>query len=141
MMGIRKTLLLCLFMVCLTSVHSEELLKTTSTWEGGEIAYPEGKPEITSFKLKIAAGEISKFHCHPVPTLGYILKGDVEVETKSGKKTILKEGESAVEVFRTVHRGRAVGGPVEIVVFYAGATNVPNTVLPENDPEHIYCNE
>ena len=141
MMGIRKTLLLCLFMVCLTSVHSEELLKTTSTWEGGEIAYPEGKPEITSFKLKIAAGEISKFHCHPVPTLGYILEGDVEVETKSGKKTILKEGESAVEVFRTVHRGRAVGGPVEIVVFYAGATNVPNTVLPENDPEHIYCNE
>lgn len=138
-MRVRKARLLCLFMVCLTSVHSEELLKTTSTWEGGEIAYPEGEPEITSFKLKIAAGEISKFHCHPVPTLGYILKG--EVETKSGKKIILREGESAVEVFRTVHRGKAVGGPVEIVVFYAGATNVPNTVLPANDPEHIYCNE
>ena len=128
-------------MLCVTFAHSEELLKTTSTWEGGEIIYPEGKAEVTSFKLKIEEGEVTKFHCHPVPTLGYILKGHVEVETKDGKKTILKEGESAVEVLRTVHRGKAVGGPVEIVVFYAGATNLPNTVLPESDPEHVYCNK
>ena len=128
-------------MLCVTFAHSEELLKTTSTWEGGEIIYPEGKAEVTSFKLKIEEGEVTKFHCHPVPTLGYILKGHVEVETKDGKKTILKEGESAVEVLRTVHRGKAVGGPVEIVVFYAGATNLPNTVLPESDPEHAYCNK
>ena len=128
-------------MLCVTFAHSEELLKTTSTWEGGAIIYPEGKAEVTSFKLKIEEGEVTKFHCHPVPTLGYILKGHVEVETKDGKKTILKEGESAVEVLRTVHRGKAVGGPVEIVVFYAGATNLPNTVLPESDPEHVYCNK
>jgi quercetin dioxygenase-like cupin family protein len=140
-MKIRKTLILCLSMLCVTFAHSEELLKTTSTWEGGAIIYPEGKAEVTSFKLKIEEGEVTKFHCHPVPTLGYILKGHVEVETKDGKKTILKEGESAVEVLRTVHRGKAVGGPVEIVVFYAGATNLPNTVLPESDPEHVYCNK
>lgn len=61
------------------------------------------------------------------------------METKDGKKKMLHKGESVVEVLRTVHRGRAVGGPVEIVVFYIGAASMPHTVLPENDPDHEYC--
>ena len=73
--------------------------------------------------------------------MGYILKGQVEVETKDGKKVILSEGESAVEVMRTLHRGRAIDGPVEIIVFYAGAKDFPTTVLPENDPNHEHCKE
>jgi len=80
-----------------------------------------------------------KFHCHPVPTLGYILKGDLVIETKNGNKVTLKEGESLVEVMRTIHRGRAINGPVEIIVFYTGATTMPNTVLPENDLNREYC--
>jgi quercetin dioxygenase-like cupin family protein len=127
--------------VCFSSlVQAEPLLKTTTSWDGGQFHYPKGQAEVSSVILNIAEGVTTKFHCHPVPTLGYILKGDVEVETKDGKKVVLKQGESAVEVMRTVHRGRALAGPVEILVFYAGDTNTPNTVLPENDPEHHYCN-
>lgn len=122
-------------------LDAEELLRTTTTWEGGELVYPEGKPEVTSYKLTIPEGKPTAFHCHPVPTLGYILKGSVEVETKAGKKIIFNEGDSAVEVLRTLHRGKAIDGPVEIVVFYAGATSIPNTVLPENDPDSLYCDE
>jgi quercetin dioxygenase-like cupin family protein len=121
-------------------VQAEPLLKTTTSWDGGQFHYPKGQAEVSSVILNIAEGVTTKFHCHPVPTLGYILKGDVEVETKDGKKVVLKQGESAVEVMRTVHRGRALSGPVEILVFYAGDTQTPNTVLPENDPEHHYCN-
>ena len=91
-------------------------------------------------KLTIAAGEVAPFHCHPVPTLGYILKGKVEVETKDGKKAVFSEGESVAEVLRTVHRGRSLDGPVEIIVFYAGNTSTPNTVLPADDPDFKYCN-
>lgn len=40
---------------------------------------------------------------------------------------------------RTVHKGRAVNGTVEIIVFYAGAKGIPTTVLPENDPDHEFC--
>jgi hypothetical protein len=40
-----------------------------------------------------------------------------------------------------VHRGKAIGGPVEIIVFYAGATDIPNTVFPENDQQHQYCDD
>ena len=135
-----------LFVLLLLSVGfpdaaAEELLRTTRTWEGGEIKYPEGEAEVTSIRLKLNEGETTPFHCHPVPTLGYILKGVVEVETKSGKKIMLNQGESAVEVFRALHRGKAINGPVEIIVFYVGATHIPNTVLPDKDPDSKYCME
>ena len=108
---------------------TQVLLKAQKSWDGGEIYYPQGQAEITSFILRIEEGQVPRFHCHPVPTMGYVLKGSVEVETKSGEKIIFREGESAVEVMRTVHRGRAIDGPVEIIVFYAGSTEMPNTVL------------
>lgn len=118
---------------------AEPLLQTQTSWDGAGFHYPAGQAEVTAIKLAIAPGVTTKFHCHPVPTQGYILKGTVEVETQAGDKIILREGQSVVEVMRTVHRGRAVDGPVEILVFYAGAAGVPNTVLPEQDPDHHYC--
>jgi mannose-6-phosphate isomerase-like protein (cupin superfamily) len=117
-----------LFIVLPNCVLAEERLKTQTSWDGGIIYYPQGQVE-----------QVTKFHCHPVPTLGYILKGDLVVETKDGNKITLKEGESIVEVMRTIHRGRAINGPVEIIVFYAGSTTMPNTVLPENDLDREYC--
>ena len=140
-MVIQRILVLVAAIFWLSPLQGEELLQTTMTWEGGEIVYPTGEPEITSVKLKVAAGETTKFHCHPVPTLGYMLKGVLEVETRDGKKVILKEGDSAVEVMRTVHRGTALEGPVEVIVFYAGEKSMPNTVLPEDDLGFKYCNE
>lgn len=127
------------FIVGMAHINAEELLRTEKTWEGADIKYPTGAPQVTSIKLNIAEGELTPFHCHPVPTIGYVLHGDLEVETKDGKKKMLHKGESVVEVLRTVHRGRAIGGPVEIVVFYIGTTSMPHTVLPENDPNHEYC--
>jgi quercetin dioxygenase-like cupin family protein len=133
--------LLCLSLLLLLSpaLHAEELLKTQTSWDGGAISYPEGQAEITSFMLRIAEGQVPEFHCHPVPTFGYVLKGTVEVETQSGEKKTFKEGESVVEVMRTVHRGRAVGGSVEILVFYAGSTSLPNTVFPGDDENDKHC--
>jgi len=118
---------------------AEELLKSQTSWDGGAINYPKGQIEITSEILRIEENQVTQFHCHPVPTLGYVLQGKVEVEIKDGKKIVLTEGESAVEVMRTIHRGRAIDGPVEIVVFYAGSTTLPTTVLPENDINKEHC--
>ncbi|MCP4874442.1 MAG: cupin domain-containing protein [Gammaproteobacteria bacterium] len=140
-MIIKKLILCAVISLWILCANSEELLKSSTSWDGGKIEYPKGKPEITSVKLKISENKIVPFHCHPVPTLGYILKGKLEVETKDGKKIVLNEGESVTEVMRTVHRGKALDEPVEIIVFYAGATSIPNTVFPENDPEFNYCNK
>lgn len=138
-MACREIFVLFFLNTFMTSVYADILLETSSTWEGGEIVYPKGEPEITSVVLRIGQGEVTQFHCHPVPTLGYILQGSLEVEQKSGKTARFNQGDSVVEVMRTVHRGRAITGLVEIVVFYVGEQSTPNTVLPENDPEFIYC--
>ena len=119
----------------------EPLLQTTTTWEGGEIIYPDGDAEVTAVILRIDEGDTPPFHCHPVPTLGYVINGVVEVETRDGKKRRISKGESVVEVMNTVHRGTAVEAPVEIIVFYAGARGVPTTVLPADDPDNTYYSE
>ncbi len=133
-----KKLLLC-FIFASPLLAAEPILKSTTSWDGGAIAYPQGQAEITSVILRIEEGDLPPFHCHPVPTVGYSLKGVVQVETLDGKKTVVREGEPLVEVMRTVHRGVALEGPAEVVVFYAGAEGVPVTVLPENDPDNEFC--
>lgn len=134
-----RKLLLCAALIS-PLVGAEPLLKSTTSWEGREIAYPPGQAEITSIMLRIEEGADPPFHCHPVPTFGYALKGVVQIETRDGRKTVVRAGEPLVEVMRTVHRGVALEGPAEIVVFYAGAEGVPVTVLPEKDPDNVYCN-
>lgn len=115
------------------------LLQTTQSWDGGTFDYPEGQPEVTSVILKIEEGQQAPFHCHPVPTLGYVLKGTVQVETANGQSTVIEQGESVVEVMRTLHRGKALGGPVEILVFYAGASGIPTTLLPDDAAAAELC--
>ena len=65
---------------------------------------------------------------HLVPTFGYLISGTLEVVTRSGQSTVINQGEVAIEVMTTQHRGKAIGGPVEILVFYAGAVGLPNTL-------------
>lgn len=117
------------------------LLKTETSWDGGPIVYPSGDAEVTSVRLHVKESDTATFHCHPIPGLGHIVKGTIEVETIDGKKILLHEGQSIVEVMRTVHRSRAVGGPAEAILFFAGAKGVPVTVLPEDDPDNHYCND
>ena len=120
-------------------VAEKQLNKTQTSWDEGAIYYPQGQAEITSVKLRIEENQYTEFHCHPVPTFGYVLHGELVIETKEGKKITFEEGESVVEVMRTIHRGQAINGPVELIVFYAGSTTVPNTVLPKNDIKKKYC--
>jgi len=115
----------------IVSAAVEPLLQSSTSWDGGEISYPKGKAEVTAMKLTLAENEDVPFHCHPVPTFGYIASGAVEVVTKNGDKTILREGDVAIEVMNTVHKGIAIEGPLEIIVFYAGAEGIKTTLKPE----------
>ena len=118
---------------------ADELLKATKSWDGGSFAYPTGKPQVTAIRLKLDEGQSSPHHCHPVPTMGYVIKGEIEVTLKSGKKRTFKAGDSVVEVMQTVHQGKAINGPVEIVVFYAGEVGTPNTILDSHQDFEKYC--
>lgn len=117
---------------------ADVLLETRTSWDGGALAYPAGNAQVTSVILHLEPGEEPPFHCHPVPTMGYLLRGTLEVETEHGDTVRLEEGNSVVEVMNTLHRGRAIEGPVDIIVFYAGAEGVPTTVLPDSDEARLW---
>jgi quercetin dioxygenase-like cupin family protein len=134
-----KYLVFLLIILQVPFADAKDLLKSTTSWDGGDIYYPDGNAEITSFILKLEEGKEVPYHCHPVPTMGYVLKGNVEVETANGDKTVLKQGESAIEVMKTVHRGIALDGPAEIIVFYAGAEGIPNTVMLDDENAEKFC--
>jgi quercetin dioxygenase-like cupin family protein len=130
-------LIVCALLV--KTVTAEALLETQTSWDGGKLAYPQGPVQITSFILRLEEGDLPRFHCHPVPTMGYVLKGRIKVETKDGNSATFEAGQSVVEVMRTVHRGTAVDGPVEIIVFYAGSTDLPTTVFPDDEAAVRHC--
>jgi len=121
------------------TMAAQPLLQSRTTWEGDPFIYPQGEAQVTAVLLSLKPGDAPAFHCHPVPTMGYVLEGEIEVETSEGKKAVFREGQAVVEVMRTVHRGRALDGPAKIVVFYAGAVDIPSTVLPADDPDGLYC--
>jgi quercetin dioxygenase-like cupin family protein len=111
------------------SVRVTPLLKTTQTWNGAPIKYPEGQAEITSLMIEIAPGGETNWHEHPVPSFGVLLEGTLEVSLTDGRKKLIKPGEALAEVIATAHNGRNVGNtPVKLVVFYAGAVDKPLTV-------------
>jgi quercetin dioxygenase-like cupin family protein len=104
------------------TVKVTQLLKTTQTWNGAPIKYPEGQAEITSLMIEIAPGGETQWHEHPVPSFGMVLVGTLEVSLTDGKKKLIKAGEPIAEVIATAHNGRNVGTtPLKLVVFYAGA--------------------
>lgn len=107
------------------------LIRTTSSWDGRPIVYPQGQGEITGMLIEIAAGAETGWHAHPVPSFAMVLEGTLEVTLKDGRKKRLAAGEALVEVVDTLHNGRNVGTqPVKLVVFYAGAVGKALTVKP-----------
>lgn len=104
------------------SVKVLPLLKTSESWNGVPIVYPEGKAEITALWVEIAPGGETGWHRHAVPSFAMLLEGTLEVTLKDGRIKRLQAGEALAEVINIAHNGRNVGDtPVKLVVFYAGA--------------------
>lgn len=111
------------------AVTATTLLKTTTTWNGGKLAWPEGQAEATMLKIEIAPGGETGWHLHPVPSFGIVVQGTLEVTLKDGKTKRLLPGEALPEVVDTLHNGRNVGeDPVHLIVFYAGREGAPLSV-------------
>ena len=128
-MKLASALVLCLVWVVpaaafenRSAVKVTQLLRTTETWEGKPIAYPQGQAEITGLIIEIAVGGETGWHSHPVPSFGMILEGTLAVALRDGSTKVLRAGDSVAEVIGTPHNGRVIGDrPVKLIVFYAGA--------------------
>jgi quercetin dioxygenase-like cupin family protein len=112
-----------------TLIKVTPILKSTSSWDGTPIVYPQGQAEITGMIVEIAPGAETGWHLHPVSSFGMILEGEMEVSLKTGEVKRMKAGDSVVEVANILHNGRNFGSTtLKIIVFYAGAVGSKLTV-------------
>jgi quercetin dioxygenase-like cupin family protein len=110
------------------------LLKTTQSWNGAPIRYPEGQAEISALLVEIAPGGETNWHEHPVPSFGFLIEGTLEVSLTDGSKKLMQPGEALAEVIATAHNGRNVGKtPLKLIVFYAGAVDKQPLSVPRPD--------
>jgi len=100
------------------------LLKTTTSWDGKPIVYPKGQSEVTALIVEIAPGGETGWHEHPVPALGYILEGDLELKLAGGAVKVLHQGDVVPESVDVLHNGRNIGEePLKILAFFIGAVD------------------
>lgn len=119
---------------------SEDLLVTKKSWDQSRFSYPTiGEAEMTAVRITLKENEQTPDHCHPVPVFGYMLRGQIEVKTNNGKSAIFTAGDAIAEVMNKIHNGKAIGGDAELIVFYAGSTSMPNTILSNDEKYKIYC--
>ena len=112
------------------SVQIDENLSTTKTWDGASIQYPSGTAKVTGAIITLSPGTETGWHMHPVPCLALILEGELLIELKDGRTKRVKAGETFAEVIGTAHNGKNTGKvPLKIAVFYAGNTDLKNTIL------------
>lgn len=112
-------------------VTSTQILKTTTTWDNGKIEYPATEStEITALHIAFAPGSETTWHRHPLPSLAYIMSGELEVTIKDGETKIFRKGDAFAEVINTWHSGKNIGDePVRLVVFYVGEKGTKLTEL------------
>ena len=137
---VRYVPLLLLFMAS-QEPQAQDLLVTKKSWDGSTFSYPtNGTAQMTAGRIILIENEQTPDHCHPVPVFGYMLSGTIEVKTAQGKSTTFTEGDALTEVMTITHNGRAIGGDAEILAFYAGSTELPNTVIADGgDSAKIHC--
>ena len=118
------------------SVKVTPLLKTSTSWDGKPLVYPQGQAEVTALIVEIAAGGQTGWHEHSVPSFAYVLEGTLEVTQGNGATCQLHAGDTLPEVVQTLHNGRALGDkPVKLFVLYTGTVNQPLTLAhPEFTP-------
>ena len=108
-----------------------KLAETINSWNGDSLTkYPDGTPKVTVLKIIIPPKTKLHKHFHPVINSGIVLKGELTVVDEENNVLHLKVGDVIVELVNKLHYGINEGNkPVEIVVFYAGTTELPITVL------------
>lgn len=104
-------------------------METLTSWDGKGLTYPPGTAKVTALEITVAPGAQTGWHLHPVPSLAYILEGELEVSLTSGTLRRFKAGQAVAEVVNTIHNGRNPGTTsTRLVVFYLGSIDQPLTI-------------
>ncbi|MGF6710092.1 quercetin dioxygenase-like cupin family protein [Luteibacter sp. W1I16] len=91
------------------------------TSPGAIQARADGQPEMRMLRISIEPGASLPWHRHTVPEAGYLLEGELHLETRQGASRVIRPGDS-VEGGADVMRGGTAGPRgATVVVFYADA--------------------
>ena len=112
-------------------VEAAPLLKTSLTVDGVPLAYPTGKPEVSSALITIQPGGHTSIHQHPVVTIVHVLEG--EAELRVGEQVFhYKAGDVWVEPINVSNQLFNPGTvPLKNLVVFVGAEGTPNSVAAE----------
>ncbi len=112
----------------------EPLLKTDTSYLGGKLIYPAGdSTETTIIKVTFPPGYSTGWHKHDHPLFGYVLQGELTVETRERAPYVMKAGTAAAEVTGTWHNGSNKGSTDTVmIVVYLGKKGHPVSVKQES---------
>lgn len=109
--------------------HPEKLLETSTDAVGTPLAYPSGKPVITSYMLHAEAGRKSAWHKHEVPVYVHVLEGTFTIDYGDKGTKTFQAGDSFIEGYEVRHHGWAEGDrPAKLLVVFVGSDTAKNRV-------------
>ena len=89
-------------------------------------AYPAATPRVTDLRGVIPPGAKMAMHRRAVLNAGVVLCGKLAVISETGAERTFRAGEALVELVGIPQCGENRGfGAAEVVMFYAGAGNLP----------------
>lgn len=122
-------------------VEINPVLKTTTAWDGSVLSgCSNGQMQTTVLTYKIAPGEKTPLHIHPVNGSGFILSGELTMYATTDphgsfadpalvKEVTLKKGQAWGEAVNTWHYGENKSDKeVTFIVMFSGTENTPVTL-------------
>ena len=104
------------------------ILRTRLTSSNQPLRLPQGDAELVAVAVDIPSGGATSIHRHPWSRFAYVEKGHLRViNYDTGEAKDFRSGEVLSEAVGQWHEGRAVYGPVRLIVFDIvppGVTNV-----------------
>lgn len=99
------------------------LLSSGETIVGERIVYPTGAPaKITAAVVTLAPGQETGWHTHGMPTFGYVIEGELEVDYGEKGMRVYRAGDAVLEATAIPHNGRNPGTvPMRILAVFVGA--------------------
>jgi len=113
----------------LSQPTSRALFSSDADTLGSRYRYPDtAAAELTGAVVTLLPGDSTGWHRHAVPTVGYVLAGQLTVEYATGQVRVFGSGDGILEAQDVAHNGHNHGSePVRLVVFSAGAAGVPGS--------------
>ena len=111
-----------------TKMVTTPILRTRLTSSNQPLKLPRGDAELVAVTVDIPAGGATSVHQHPWSRFAYVEKGRIRViNHDTGEARDIRPGEVLSEAVGQWHEGRAIDGPVRLIVFDIvppGVTNV-----------------